>query len=177
MSLLLRLSCRLLRAAPRLGPRLPALPPPVQPGRSLCALPHRAPPAAPPRPGPAGPAGPPAVRAAPPRAPGPGLAPRPTGPAGPPRAPRPPRPPPTPHPTALPLLCRNVLKIRRRKMNHHKYRKLVKRTRFLRRKVREGRLKRKQAKFEGDLRRIWLRAGLKDAPAGWQTPRIYLKGK
>lgn len=40
--------------------------------------------------------------------------------------------------------CKNVLKIRRRKMNHHKYRKLVKRTRFLRRKVREGRRKRKQ---------------------------------
>lgn len=42
------------------------------------------------------------------------------------------------------IQCKNVLKIRRRKMNHHKYRKLVKRTRFLRRKVREGRLKRKQ---------------------------------
>ncbi|XP_025712936.1 small ribosomal subunit protein mS38 [Callorhinus ursinus] len=73
--------------------------------------------------------------------------------------------------------CKNVLKIRRRKMNHHKYRKLVKRTRFLRRKVREGRLKRKQIKFERDLRRIWLKAGLKEAPAGWQTPKIYLKGK
>lgn len=42
------------------------------------------------------------------------------------------------------MQCKNILKIRRRKMNHHKYRKLVKRTRFLRRKVREGRLKRKQ---------------------------------
>ncbi|ELV12793.1 Aurora kinase A-interacting protein [Tupaia chinensis] len=73
--------------------------------------------------------------------------------------------------------CKNVLKIRRRKMNHHKYRKLVKRTRFLRRKVREGRLKRKQIKFERDLRRIWLKAGLKEAPAGWQTPKIYLRGK
>ncbi|XP_045715285.1 aurora kinase A-interacting protein [Phyllostomus hastatus] len=73
--------------------------------------------------------------------------------------------------------CKNVLKIRRRKMNHHKYRKLVKRTRFLRRKVREGRLKRKQLKFERDLRRIWLKAGLKEAPAGWQTPKIYLKAK
>lgn len=67
--------------------------------------------------------------------------------------------------------------IRRRKMNHHKYRKLVKRTRFLRRKVREGRLKRKQIKFERDLKRIWLKAGLKDAPAGWQTPKIYLRAK
>ncbi|XP_057602082.1 aurora kinase A-interacting protein [Hippopotamus amphibius kiboko] len=75
------------------------------------------------------------------------------------------------------MQCKNVLKIRRRKMNHHKYRKLVKRTRFLRRKVREGRLKRKQMKFERDLRRIWLKAGLKEAPAGWQTPKIYLKGK
>uniref|UniRef100_A0A8C8ZKE8 Small ribosomal subunit protein mS38 n=1 Tax=Prolemur simus TaxID=1328070 RepID=A0A8C8ZKE8_PROSS len=73
--------------------------------------------------------------------------------------------------------CKNVLKIRRRKMNHHKYRKLVKRTRFLRRKIRERRLKRKQIKFERDLRRIWLRAGLKEPPAGWQTPKIYLKGK
>ncbi|XP_012662764.1 aurora kinase A-interacting protein isoform X2 [Otolemur garnettii] len=75
------------------------------------------------------------------------------------------------------MQCKNVLKIRRRKMNHHKYRKLVKRTRFLRRKVREGRLKRKQIKFERDLKRIWLKAGLKEAPKGWQTPKIYLKGK
>ncbi|ELR61359.1 Aurora kinase A-interacting protein, partial [Bos mutus] len=75
------------------------------------------------------------------------------------------------------MQCRNVLKIRRRKMNHHKYRKLVKRTRFLRRKVREARLKRKQMKFERDLRRIWQKAGLKEAPPGWQTPKIYLKGK
>ncbi|ELK19573.1 aurora kinase A-interacting protein isoform X1 [Pteropus alecto] len=75
------------------------------------------------------------------------------------------------------MQCKNVLKIRRRKMNHHKYRKLVKRTRFLRRKVREGRLKRKQIKFERDLRRIWLKAGLKEAPTGWQTPKIYLKAK
>ncbi|XP_037684710.1 aurora kinase A-interacting protein [Choloepus didactylus] len=75
------------------------------------------------------------------------------------------------------MQCKNVLKIRRRKMNHHKYRKLVKRTRFLRRKVREGRLRRKQIKFEKDLKRIWLKAGLKEAPGGWQTPKIYLKGR
>lgn len=75
------------------------------------------------------------------------------------------------------IQCKNELKIRRRKMNRHKYRKLVKRTRFLRRKVREGRLKRKQVKFERDLRRIWLKAGLKEAPAGWQTPKIYLRRK
>lgn len=60
------------------------------------------------------------------------------------------------------MQCKNVLKIRRRKMNHHKYRKLVKRTRFLRRKVREGRLKRKQVSVglsaEGRARRLsaWL---------------------
>ncbi|XP_068935528.1 small ribosomal subunit protein mS38 [Petaurus breviceps papuanus] len=71
--------------------------------------------------------------------------------------------------------CKNVLKIRRRKMNHHKYRKLVKRTRFLRRKVREGRRKRKQIKFEKDLKRLWKKAGLKQAPEGWQTPKIYVK--
>lgn len=76
-----------------------------------------------------------------------------------------------------PMQCKNVLKIRRRKMNHHKYRKLIKRTRFLRRKVREGRLKRKQMKFEKDLKRIWMKAGLKEAPEGWQTPKIYLKNK
>ncbi|XP_046280818.1 small ribosomal subunit protein mS38 isoform X2 [Marmota monax] len=65
------------------------------------------------------------------------------------------------------MQCKNVLKIRRRKMNHHKYRKLVKRTRFLRRKI----------KFERDLKRIWLKAGLKEAPEGWQTPKIYVKNK
>uniref|UniRef100_A0A2K6U0R1 Small ribosomal subunit protein mS38 n=2 Tax=Saimiri boliviensis TaxID=27679 RepID=A0A2K6U0R1_SAIBB len=78
---------------------------------------------------------------------------------------------------APPMHCKNVLKIRRRKMNHHKYRKLVKRTRFLRRRIREGRLKRKQLKFERDLRRIWLKAGLKEAPEGWQTPKIYQRGR
>lgn len=78
---------------------------------------------------------------------------------------------------ATPVQCKNVLKIRRRKMNHHKYRKLIKRTRFLRRKVREGRLKKKQIKFEKDLKRIWLKAGLKEAPENWQTPKIYMKNK
>ncbi|XP_074162697.1 small ribosomal subunit protein mS38 [Sminthopsis crassicaudata] len=71
--------------------------------------------------------------------------------------------------------CKNVLKIRRRKMNHHKYRKLVKKTRFLRRKIREGRKRRKQVRFEKDLKRLWKRAGLKQAPEGWQTPKIYVK--
>ncbi|MGH0191899.1 UNVERIFIED_CONTAM: hypothetical protein FKN15_000402, partial [Acipenser sinensis] len=45
---------------------------------------------------------------------------------------------------AVPLLCKNVLEIRRRKMNRHKYKKLLKRTKFLRRRVSEGRRKRKQ---------------------------------
>ncbi|NXS88115.1 AKIP protein, partial [Erpornis zantholeuca] len=71
--------------------------------------------------------------------------------------------------------CRNVLKIRRRKMNRHKYKKLIKRRKFIRRKIKEGRKKKRQIKFEKDLERIWKRAGLKSAPAGWQTPKIYLR--
>ncbi|NWT83818.1 AKIP protein, partial [Lanius ludovicianus] len=71
--------------------------------------------------------------------------------------------------------CRNVLKIRRRKMNRHKYRKLIKRRKFIRRRIKEGRKKKRQIKFEKDLERIWKRAGLKSAPAGWQTPKIYLR--
>ncbi|XP_034975950.1 small ribosomal subunit protein mS38 [Zootoca vivipara] len=71
--------------------------------------------------------------------------------------------------------CKNVLKIRRRKMNRHKYKKLMKRTKFLRKKVREGRRRRKQKRFELDLKRIWKRAGLKKAPEGWTAPKIYLK--
>lgn len=43
-----------------------------------------------------------------------------------------------------PLSCKNVLEIRRRKMNKHKYKKLQKRTKFLRKRVEEGRVKRKQ---------------------------------
>lgn len=46
--------------------------------------------------------------------------------------------------TAAPLSCKNVLEIRRRKMNRHKYKKLLKRTKFLRRRVLEGRGKKKQ---------------------------------
>ncbi|NWW79454.1 AKIP protein, partial [Climacteris rufus] len=71
--------------------------------------------------------------------------------------------------------CRNVLKIRRRKMNRHKYRKLLKRRKFIRRRIKEGRKKKRQIKFEKDLERIWKRAGLKSAPAGWQAPKIYLR--
>ncbi|NXU41403.1 AKIP protein, partial [Drymodes brunneopygia] len=71
--------------------------------------------------------------------------------------------------------CRNVLKIRRRKMNRHKYKKLLKRRKFIRRRIKEGRKRRRQVKFEKDLERIWKRAGLKSAPAGWQTPKIYLR--
>ncbi|KAI1231526.1 hypothetical protein IHE44_0007979 [Lamprotornis superbus] len=71
--------------------------------------------------------------------------------------------------------CRNVLKIRRRKMNRHKYRKLLKRRKFIRRRIKEGRKKKRQVKFEKDLERVWKKAGLKTAPAGWQTPKIFLR--
>ncbi|NWR29706.1 AKIP protein, partial [Tachuris rubrigastra] len=71
--------------------------------------------------------------------------------------------------------CKNVLKIRRRKMNRHKYKKLLKRRKFIRRRIKEGRRKRRQIKFEKDLERIWKRAGLKGPPAGWQTPKIFLR--
>ncbi|NXG85558.1 AKIP protein, partial [Stercorarius parasiticus] len=73
------------------------------------------------------------------------------------------------------LQCKNVLKIRRRKMNRHKFKKLLKRRKFVRRRIKEGRKKKRQMKFEKDLERIWKRAGLKNPPAGWQTPKIFLK--
>ncbi|XP_077464547.1 small ribosomal subunit protein mS38 [Stigmatopora argus] len=76
---------------------------------------------------------------------------------------------------ATPLSCKNVLEIRRRKMNHHKYKKLRKRTKFLRKRVLESRGKKKQKRFEDDLKRIWRRAGLKKAPEGWETPKIFIK--
>ncbi|NXA88438.1 AKIP protein, partial [Melanocharis versteri] len=71
--------------------------------------------------------------------------------------------------------CRNVLKIRRRKMNRHKYKKLIKKRKFIRRRIKEGRKKKRQIKFEKDLERVWKKAGLKSAPEGWQTPKIYLR--
>ncbi|XP_010786212.1 small ribosomal subunit protein mS38 [Notothenia coriiceps] len=74
-----------------------------------------------------------------------------------------------------PLSCKNVLEIRRRKINRHKYKKLLKRTKFLRKRVIEGRGKKKQKRFEKDLKRIWTKAGLKKAPEGWNTPKIFLK--
>lgn len=77
--------------------------------------------------------------------------------------------------SSAPLSCKNVLEIRRRKMNRHKYKKLLKRTKFLRRSVLHGRRKRKQKRFEKDLERIWTRAGLKKAPEGWTTPKIFIK--
>lgn len=77
--------------------------------------------------------------------------------------------------SVTPLKCKNVLEIRRRKMNRHKYRKLQKRTKFLRRRVMESRGKKKQRKFEDDLKRIWTKAGLKKAPDGWTTPKIFLR--
>ncbi|KAM7139377.1 small ribosomal subunit protein mS38 [Macrochelys suwanniensis] len=73
--------------------------------------------------------------------------------------------------------CKNVLKIRRRKMNRHKYKKLLKRTRFLRRKILDGRRKKRQAKFEKDLKRIWRGAGLKKPSEGWQLPKIFVRTK
>lgn len=45
---------------------------------------------------------------------------------------------------STPLSCKNVLEIRRRKMNRHKYKKLLKRTKFQRRRLKESKLKRKQ---------------------------------
>ncbi|KAG8568929.1 hypothetical protein GDO81_014214 [Engystomops pustulosus] len=71
--------------------------------------------------------------------------------------------------------CKNVLKIRRRKINKHKYKKLQKRIKFLRKKVLDKRRVRKQKKFEQDLSRIWRKAGLKKAPDGWITPKIFVK--
>ncbi|XP_068567725.1 small ribosomal subunit protein mS38 [Cebidichthys violaceus] len=77
--------------------------------------------------------------------------------------------------SATPISCKNVLEIRRRKMNRHKYKKLLKRTKFLRRRVHEGRGRKKQKRFEEDLKRIWTRAGLKKAPEGWSAPKIFIK--
>lgn len=48
--------------------------------------------------------------------------------------------------SATPMRCKNVLEIRRRKMNRHKYKKLQKRTKFLKRKVLESRGRRKQVR-------------------------------
>ncbi|XP_022042938.1 aurora kinase A-interacting protein [Acanthochromis polyacanthus] len=77
--------------------------------------------------------------------------------------------------SATPLNCKNVLEIRRRKMNRHKYRKLQKRIKFLKKRVLEGRGRKKQKRFEDDLKKIWTQAGLKKAPEGWTTPKIFLK--
>ncbi|XP_058499236.1 aurora kinase A-interacting protein [Solea solea] len=77
--------------------------------------------------------------------------------------------------SVTPLQCKNVLKIRRRKMNRHNYRKLQKRIKFLKRRVLAGRGRKKQKRFEEDLKRIWSRAGLKTAPEGWTTPKIFIK--
>ncbi|XP_029011509.1 aurora kinase A-interacting protein [Betta splendens] len=76
--------------------------------------------------------------------------------------------------SATPLQCKNDVKVRRRKMNRHKYKKFLKRTKFLRRRVMGSRGKRKQRRFEEDLKRIWKRAGLKKAPEGWNTPKIFI---
>lgn len=49
--------------------------------------------------------------------------------------------------STAPIKCKNVLEIRRRKMNRHKYKKLLKRTKFLRRRVLEGRGRKKQVRI------------------------------
>ncbi|XP_013866397.1 small ribosomal subunit protein mS38 [Austrofundulus limnaeus] len=72
------------------------------------------------------------------------------------------------------IQCKNVLKIRRKKMNKHKRRKLLKRIKFVKRSVNHIRDKKKQLRFEKDLERIWKRAGLKQPPEGWVTPKIFL---
>ncbi|XP_041859705.1 aurora kinase A-interacting protein [Melanotaenia boesemani] len=77
--------------------------------------------------------------------------------------------------SVTPVTCKNVLEIRRRKMNRHKYKKLQQRTKFLRKRVLEGRGRKKQKQFEKDLEKIWKRAGLKKAPDGWTTPKIFIK--
>jgi len=74
-----------------------------------------------------------------------------------------------------PLSCKNVLEIRRRKMNRHKYKKLMKRMKFVRRRVMLGRAKKKQKRFEEDMERIWTRAGLKKAPEGYTVPKIFIR--
>ncbi|XP_056398515.1 aurora kinase A-interacting protein isoform X2 [Hyla sarda] len=73
------------------------------------------------------------------------------------------------------MQCKNVLKIRRRKINKHKYKKLQRRIKFLRKKVLDKRRVRRQKNFEKDLEKIWRRAGLKKAPDGWITPKIFVK--
>lgn len=78
--------------------------------------------------------------------------------------------------SVTPISCKNVLEIRRRKMNRHKYKKLMKRMKFVRRRVLFGRGKKKQKRFEEDLERIWKRAGLKKAPEGYTAPKIFIKG-
>lgn len=77
--------------------------------------------------------------------------------------------------SVTPLSCKNVLEVRRRRMNRHKYKKLMKRMKFLRKRVLMGRANRKQKRFEADLERIWTRAGLKKAPEGFIAPKIFIK--
>lgn len=77
--------------------------------------------------------------------------------------------------SVTPVRCKNDLEIRRRMMNRHKYKKLQKRTKFLRKRVMVRREKRKQKRFEEDLKRISMRAGLKTSPDGWTTPKIFIR--
>ncbi|TRY82512.1 hypothetical protein DNTS_013827 [Danionella cerebrum] len=77
--------------------------------------------------------------------------------------------------TPITINCTTVLKIRRRKMNRHKYKKLQKRTRALKKRVKDSRLKKKQKAFEKDLLRILRRSGLQKLPDGCTLPNVYLK--
>ncbi|XP_029292018.1 small ribosomal subunit protein mS38 [Cottoperca gobio] len=77
--------------------------------------------------------------------------------------------------SATPLSCKNDVEVRRRMVNRHKYKKLLKRNKFLRKRVSDGRAKKKQKFFEKDLERIWKRAGLKEPPEGSHVPKIFVK--
>ncbi|KAJ7306413.1 hypothetical protein JRQ81_009761 [Phrynocephalus forsythii] len=79
----------------------------------------------------------------------------------------------TEEPRGAPVECKKILKIRRRKMNKHRYQRRMKRTKFLRRKIKISRLKKKQAKFEAHMLEYARKFGLKDLPEGWVTPKLY----
>ncbi|KAL6487262.1 hypothetical protein MHYP_G00038880 [Metynnis hypsauchen] len=56
-------------------------------------------------------------------------------------------------------------------MNRHRHKRLLKRTKFLRWRVKEDWQKRKQNQFERDLRN-WKQSGLKKSPHGWTTSKM-----
>uniref|UniRef100_A0ABM5EKP6 Small ribosomal subunit protein mS38 n=1 Tax=Pogona vitticeps TaxID=103695 RepID=A0ABM5EKP6_9SAUR len=69
--------------------------------------------------------------------------------------------------------CKKIMKIRRRKMNKHQYKKRMKRNRFLHRKIRITRMRKKQKRFEHELLQYAKRFGLSKLPEGWVTPKLY----